>query len=106
VSFHAATGRSERVPREEAQGGEYLMIFDEPTTGLHPLDLDRLVHLFHALVDGGVSILVVEHNLDLIAHADWVVDLGPEGGDAGGHVVAEGPPARIMETPNLTPDGS
>jgi len=99
VSFHAATGRSERAPREEAQGGEYLMIFDEPTTGLHPLDLDRLVHLFHALVDGGVSILVVEHNLDLIAHADWVVDLGPEGGDAGGHVVAEGIPARIMETP-------
>jgi excinuclease ABC subunit A len=99
VSFHAATGRSERAPREEAQGGEYLMIFDEPTTGLHPLDLDRLVQLFHALVDGGVSILVVEHNLDLIAHADWVVDLGPEGGDAGGHVVAEGPPARIMETP-------
>ena len=82
------------------QGGqeppETVMVFDEPTTGLHAEDLERLAALLQHLVDRGVSVVVIEHNLDLIGHADWIVDLGPEGGDGGGEIVAEGPPARIM----------
>ena len=76
-----------------------LMVFDEPTTGLHSADLERLVELLQKLVDRGVSILVIEHNLELIGHADWIIDLGPEGGDAGGRIVAEGPPRKIMDCP-------
>ncbi|MBM4268443.1 MAG: excinuclease ABC subunit A, partial [Deltaproteobacteria bacterium] len=70
-----------------------LLLFDEPTTGLHLSDTARLVRVLHELVERGNTVLVVEHNLDFIAQADWVVDLGPEGGDHGGRIVAEGTPA-------------
>ncbi len=74
-----------------------LYIFDEPTTGLHFDDIAKLLDAFERLLRSGASILIIEHNLEVIRRADWVIDLGPEGGDAGGRVVGEGPPERIAQ---------
>jgi len=76
-----------------------LYIFDEPTTGLHFDDIQKLLGAFRKLLEGGASILVIEHNLDVIKSADWVIDLGPEGGDAGGRVVAAGTPEQVARNP-------
>ncbi|MCC5876035.1 MAG: excinuclease ABC subunit UvrA [Candidatus Sumerlaeia bacterium] len=76
-----------------------MLLFDEPTTGLHPADLDVLIRVFENLVARGFSLVVIEHNLQLIRHADWVIDLGPEGGEAGGEIVCEGTPEEIAAHP-------
>ena len=77
-----------------------LYILDEPTTGLHFDDIAKLLSAFERLIKAGGSILVIEHNLDVIRSADWVIDLGPEGGEAGGRIVGEGTPEQIAEIVN------
>jgi excinuclease ABC subunit A len=77
--------------------GKTVYVLDEPTTGLHTDDVKRLIEVLQRIVDGGNTVLVIEHNLDVIKCADWIIDLGPEGGDAGGQIVAEGTPEQIAK---------
>jgi excinuclease ABC subunit A len=75
--------------------GRTVYVLDEPTTGLHMADVEKLLHVLHRLVDTGNTVVVIEHNLDVVKTADWIVDLGPEGGDKGGYVIAEGTPEEV-----------
>ena len=95
-------GEAQRVKlsRELAKvaTGRTLYVLDEPSTGLHFDDIRRLLHVVDQLVDAGNTVLMIEHNLDIIKAADWIIDMGPEGGDAGGHVVATGTPEKVAKS--------
>jgi len=93
-------GRPSSAADRARRRNRMLYIFDEPTTGLHFDDVSKLLSAFRRLIDAGGSILVIEHNLEVIKTADWVIDLGPEGGERGGYVVGAGPPEDIARLPN------
>ncbi len=76
-----------------------MYVLDEPTTGLHFDDVRKLLEVLHRLVDLGNTVIIIEHNLDVIRNADWIIDLGPEGGEDGGRLVAEGRPVKVAATP-------
>jgi excinuclease ABC subunit A len=101
-------GEAQRVKlsRELAKPGtgSTLYILDEPTTGLHFADIEKLLHVLERLVEAGNTVLVVEHNLEVIAAADWVIDMGPEAGDGGGRIVCEGPPEDLVIHAGQTPE--
>jgi excinuclease ABC subunit A len=82
--------------------GKTVYILDEPTTGLHIHDIKKLIDVLQRLVDKGNTVIVIEHNLDFIKCADWIIDLGPEGGDAGGRVIATGSPEEVAKTDTWT----
>jgi excinuclease ABC subunit A len=95
LAAHLAQVRAVNANAKPSQASRVLYILDEPTTGLHFDDVSKLLTAFRKLIDGGGSLIVIEHNLDIIKSADWVIDLGPEGGEAGGRIVAEGTPEEI-----------
>ncbi len=84
----------------DEQQGPTLFIFDEPTTGLHFHDINKLMKAFNSLIEKGHSLLIIEHNMDIIKNADWIIDMGPDGGDAGGEVVAQGTPEQVVMQEN------
>jgi len=97
AGFLAEASKTGSASRQAVARKGTLFLFDEPTTGLHFDDIAKLMRSLRKLLDAGHSLVVIEHNLDVIRSADWLIDLGPEGGDAGGLIVAEGPPEQVRE---------
>ena len=97
---HSASSWAPNLP---ASTGRTLYLLDEPTTGLHFADVQRLVNVLQQLVDAGNTVIVIEHNFDLLAACDWIIDLGPEGGERGGSILVEGTPQTVAKTRETRP---
>jgi excinuclease ABC subunit A len=95
-----ANGNALARPGRAGELAHTLYVLDEPTVGLHMADVEKLIHVLHRLVDAGNSVVVIEHNLDIMAEADWIIDLGPEGGEAGGRIVAQSSPETLVQDPS------
>ena len=96
-------GEAQRLKLASEMGraqGDSVFVFDEPTIGLHPFDVRVLLGVFDRLVASGATVVVIEHDLDVIANADWIIDMGPGGGESGGRIVATGTPEQIAANPN------
>ena len=95
-------GEAQRLKLASEMGkaqSESVFVFDEPTIGLHPLDVQTLLRVFQTLIEHGATVIVIEHDLDVIRNADYVIDMGPGGGEEGGRIVAEGTPEEIRQAP-------
>ena len=91
-------GEAQRLKLASEMGrpqGDALFVFDEPTIGLHPLDVRVLLSVFQTLIESGATVVVIEHDMDIIRNADWIIDMGPGGGEDGGRIVAEGTPDMV-----------
>ena len=101
--LHLSGGEAQRIKLatelSRRSTGKTIYILDEPTTGLHFADVQKLVEILRRLSDGGNTVVVIEHNLDVIKTADYIIDIGPEGGDGGGTVVAKGTPEEVAKNP-------
>ena len=96
-------GEAQRLKLASEMGrlqSDSVFVFDEPTIGLHPLDVRTLLGVFQTLIDNGATVVVIEHDLDVIRNADYIIDMGPGGGEAGGRIVASGTPSEIMNNKN------
>ena len=95
-------GEAQRLKLASEMGrgqSDSIFIFDEPTIGLHPLDVETLLRVFRSLIDSGATVIVIEHDLDVIRNADYIIDMGPGGGEDGGRIIARGTPGEIKENP-------
>ena len=96
-------GEAQRLKLASEMGkgqSDSVFVFDEPTIGLHPLDVCTLLQVFQTLVDNGATVIVIEHDLDVIRNADYIIDMGPGGGEAGGRIVAAGTPEQVAQNPD------